>query len=130
MIYILLKLYHLRVPTSERSVRKQITTICRTLFIFTFQLLYLSKYYTYFPIHSSDLQLAQRNFEYLSKHGDRMKFDLSQARNEAGYCSDLLSQAQQHVLKARKIDAEEKEVKRKQEEERERIRRKNEEEEV
>ena len=31
------------------------------------------------------LSISHRNFEYLSKSGDRMKFDLAQARNEAGY---------------------------------------------
>ncbi len=39
-------------------------------------------------------------------------------------CSDLLSQAQYHVSRARKIDEEEKELRRKQEEEREALRQK------
>lgn len=45
-------------------------------------------------------------------------------------CSDLLSQAQYHVQRARKIDEEEKEVRKKQEEERKLLRKKHEEEEV
>lgn len=77
-----------------------------------------------------DLELAQRNFEYLSKYGDRMKFDLAHARSEAGRCSDLLSQAQYHVQRARRIDEEEKEVKKKQEEEREMLRKTKEEDEM
>ena len=42
----------------------------------------------------------------------------------ARQCSDLLSQAQYHVSRARKIDDEEKELRRKQEEEREALRQK------
>lgn len=59
-----------------------------------------------------------------------MKYDLAWAQTEARQCQDLLSQAQYHVSRARKIDEEEQEVKRKQEEERETIRKKKEEEEV
>lgn len=40
-------------------------------------------------------------------------------------CSDLLSQAQYHVARARKIDEEEKEMRKRQEEEREAIRQKH-----
>merc|ERR1711962_418945 len=76
-----------------------------------------------------DLELAQRNFEYLSKEGDRMKFDLAQAQSEARHCSDLLSQAQYHVQRARRIDEEEKEARKKHETERESLRMKIEEEE-
>ena len=39
-------------------------------------------------------------------------------------CSDLLSQAQYHVSRARRIDEEEKEMRKKQEEEREALRQK------
>ena len=46
------------------------------------------------------------------------------------HTSDLLSQAQYHVSRARKVDEEEQEVRRKQEEEKEALRRKKEEEEV
>ncbi|KAL5007726.1 hypothetical protein ScPMuIL_016532 [Solemya velum] len=72
-----------------------------------------------------DLELAHRYFSYLSHHGDRMKFDLAQAAAEARQCSDLLSQAQYHVARARKIDEEEKEMRKRQEEEREAIRQKH-----
>ena len=45
-------------------------------------------------------------------------------------CSDLLSQAQYHVARARKIDEEEKEIRKRQEEERDAIRQKHLEEQV
>ena len=53
-----------------------------------------------------------------------MKFDLNQAASEARQCSDLLSQAQYHVERARKIDEAEREMRKRQEEEREAIRQK------
>lgn len=59
-----------------------------------------------------------------------MKYDLAWAQTEGRQCQDLLSQAQYHVSRARKIDEEEQEVRRKQEEEREIIRKKKEGEEV
>uniref|UniRef100_A0A2R5LJB8 Putative rna polymerase-associated protein ctr9 n=1 Tax=Ornithodoros turicata TaxID=34597 RepID=A0A2R5LJB8_9ACAR len=71
-----------------------------------------------------ELGLAHRYFQYLSVHGDRMKYDLAQAAVEARQCQDLLSQAQYHVARARRMDEEEREVRRKQEEEREALRRK------
>ncbi|CAL1547876.1 unnamed protein product [Lymnaea stagnalis] len=71
-----------------------------------------------------DLELAHRYFTYLGQHGDRMKFDLAQAAAEAQQCSDLLSQAQYHVARARKIDEEEKEIRKRQEEEMEAIKQK------
>ncbi|CAH1786982.1 unnamed protein product [Owenia fusiformis] len=74
-----------------------------------------------------DLELAHRYFTYLSQNGDRMKFDLNQASIEARQCSDLLSQAQYHVARARKIDEEEQEIKRRQEKDREALRAKQEE---
>ena len=46
------------------------------------------------------------------------------------HTSDLLSQAQYHVARARKVDEEEQEVRRKQEAEKEALRKKKEEEEV
>ncbi|CAB3985096.1 RNA polymerase-associated CTR9 homolog [Paramuricea clavata] len=76
-----------------------------------------------------ELENAQRNFQWLSHHGDRMKYDLAWAQSEARQCQDLLSQAQYHVTRARKIDEQEQEMRRKQEEEKESIRKKKEEEE-
>ncbi|XP_052225618.1 RNA polymerase-associated protein CTR9 homolog [Dreissena polymorpha] len=77
-----------------------------------------------------DLELAHRYFSYLSHHGDRMKFDLAQAATEARQCSDLLSQAQYHVARARKIDEEEQELRKHREEEREALRQKHSEQEA
>ncbi|KAI5608523.1 RNA polymerase-associated protein CTR9-like [Silurus asotus] len=61
-------------------------------------------------------------FSYLSKAGDKMRFDLALAASEARQCSDLLSQAQYHVARARKQDEEEKELRAKQDQEREVLR--------
>ncbi|XP_041132049.1 RNA polymerase-associated protein CTR9 homolog [Polyodon spathula] len=69
-----------------------------------------------------ELELAHRYFGYLSKAGDKMRFDLVLASTEARQCSDLLSQAQYHVARARKQDEEEKELRSKQEQEREVLR--------
>ena len=66
-----------------------------------------------------------RYFLWLSHSGDRMRFDLAAAAVEARSCSDLLSQAQYHVARARKIDEQEKEMRRKQEEEREALKQKH-----
>jgi len=63
-----------------------------------------------------------RYFQYLSVHGDRMRYDVSLADIEAKQCQDLLSQAQYHVARARKMDNDEREMRRKQEEEREALR--------
>ncbi|GFU22362.1 RNA polymerase-associated protein CTR9 homolog [Nephila pilipes] len=71
-----------------------------------------------------ELDLAQRYFSYLSINGDRMRYDLGQAAAEARQCQDLLSQAQYHVARARRLDAEEREFRRKQEEEREALKQK------
>ncbi|XP_078725222.1 RNA polymerase-associated protein CTR9 homolog isoform X1 [Lampetra fluviatilis] len=68
-----------------------------------------------------ELELAQRYFSYLSKSGDRMKFDLAQAAAEARQCADLLSQAQYHVSRARKLDEEERSQRAKQEKEKEEL---------
>lgn len=69
-----------------------------------------------------ELELAHRYFSYLSKAGDKMRFDLALAASEARQCSDLLSQAQYHVARARKQDEEEKELRSKQEQERDLLR--------
>ncbi|XP_028812238.1 RNA polymerase-associated protein CTR9 homolog [Denticeps clupeoides] len=69
-----------------------------------------------------ELELAHRYFSYLSKAGDKMRFDLALASSEARQCSDLLSQAQYHVARARKQDEEEKELRAKQEQERDLLR--------
>ncbi|XP_006642561.2 RNA polymerase-associated protein CTR9 homolog [Lepisosteus oculatus] len=69
-----------------------------------------------------ELELAHRYFSYLSKAGDKMRFDLALALTEARQCSDLLSQAQYHVARARKQDEEERELRAKQEQEREVLR--------
>jgi RNA polymerase-associated protein CTR9 len=65
-----------------------------------------------------ELGLAQKYFQFLHSTGDRMRFDLAAAANEARQCQDLLSQAQYHVARARRLDEEEREVKRKHDEER------------
>ncbi|KAM6949854.1 RNA polymerase-associated protein CTR9 homolog isoform 2-T2 [Lycodopsis pacificus] len=69
-----------------------------------------------------ELELAHRYFSYLCKAGDKMRFDLALAASEARQCSDLLSQAQYHVARARKQDEEEKELRAKQEQERDMLR--------
>ncbi|XP_040025161.2 RNA polymerase-associated protein CTR9 homolog [Gasterosteus aculeatus] len=69
-----------------------------------------------------ELELAHRYFSYLCKAGDKMRFDLALAASEARQCSDLLSQAQYHVARARKQDEEEKELRAKQEQERDILR--------
>ncbi|XP_072320827.1 RNA polymerase-associated protein CTR9 homolog [Eucyclogobius newberryi] len=69
-----------------------------------------------------ELELAHRYFSYLSKSGDKMRFDLALAASEARQCSDLLSQAQYHVARARKQDEEEREMRAKQEQERDMLR--------
>lgn len=69
-----------------------------------------------------ELELAHRYFSYLSKSGDKMRFDLALAASEARQCSDLLSQAQYHVARARKQDEEERELRTKQEQERDLLR--------
>lgn len=51
-----------------------------------------------------------------------MKYDLASAAMEARQCQDLLSQAQYHVARARRVDEEEKQLRKKQEEEREAFR--------
>lgn len=64
--------------------------------------------------------LSHKYFQYLSAHGDRME---QLAETEARRCQDLLSQAQYHVARARRLDEEEKMLRKKQDEERYVIRR-------
>ncbi|CAG7835863.1 unnamed protein product [Allacma fusca] len=71
-----------------------------------------------------ELGLAHKYFQYLSINGDRTRYDLGQAAAEGQQCQDLLSQAQYHVARARKLDEEEKQLRKKQEEEREKFRQK------
>lgn len=47
-----------------------------------------------------------------------MRYDINLAGAEARQCQDLLSQAQYHVARARRVDEEEKKMRKKQEEER------------
>lgn len=47
-----------------------------------------------------------------------MKYDINLAALEARQCQDLLSQAQYHVARARRVDEEERLLRRKQEDER------------
>lgn len=51
-----------------------------------------------------------------------MRYDVTLADMEAKQCQDLLSQAQYHVARARKMDNDERDMRRKQEEEREALR--------
>merc|ERR1719458_596852 len=71
-----------------------------------------------------ELGLSHKYFQYLAVEGDRMKYDLARAAIEARQCQDLLSQAQYHVARARKIDEEERNMRKKQQEEREKFRQK------
>jgi len=59
-----------------------------------------------------------------------LRYDVTLAGLEARQCQDLLSQAQYHVARARRVDEEEKQLRRKQEEEREAFRLKQIEEQV
>lgn len=65
-----------------------------------------------------ELGLAHKYFTYLNVHGDKTRFNIVVAGTEAGQCQDLLSQAQYHVARARRIDEEEKSLRMKQEQER------------
>lgn len=59
-----------------------------------------------------------------------MSYDLAVASLEARQCQDLLSQAEYHVARARKVDEEEQMLRKKQEEERQAFRLKQMEEKV
>ena len=65
-----------------------------------------------------ELGLAHKYFTYLNVHGDKTRFNIVVAGTEAGQCQDLLSQAQYHVARARRIDEEEKSLRMKQEQQR------------
>ena len=65
---------------------------------------------------------TSRYFQYLSIPDDRIRYDISSAESEAQYCQDLLIQAQYHVVRARRLDEDEKQLRKKQEEECEIIR--------
>lgn len=58
----------------------------------------------------------------MSVNGDRKRINISLAKIEAMQCQDLLSQAEYHVARARKMDNDEYEMRRKLEEEREAFR--------
>uniref|UniRef100_A0A2P2I017 RNA polymerase-associated protein CTR9 homolog n=1 Tax=Hirondellea gigas TaxID=1518452 RepID=A0A2P2I017_9CRUS len=62
------------------------------------------------------LTLAHKYFQHLSVHGERLRYDLAAAAAEASQCRDLLSQAQYHVARARKLDNDERQLKQHQEE--------------
>lgn len=79
---------------------------------------------------SKQFPAVNRYFNYLSVHGDRLRYDVTLAGLEARQCQDLLSQAQYHVARARRVDEEERQLRRKQEEEREAFRLKQIEEQV
>lgn len=65
-----------------------------------------------------ELGLAHKYFTYLNVNGDKTRFNIAVAGTEASQCQDLLSQAQYHVARARRIDEEDKSMRQKQEQER------------
>ena len=69
-----------------------------------------------------ELGIAHKYFQYLAVEGDKMKYDLGRAAVEARQCQDLLSQAQYHVARAKAIDEQEREQRKKQQMEREQFR--------
>jgi len=69
-----------------------------------------------------ELGISHKYFQYLAVEGDKMKYDLARAAIEARQCQDLLSQAQYHVARAKTIDDQEKELRKRQHQERERFR--------
>lgn len=68
----------------------------------------------------SELGIAHKFFTSLGQTQDG-KYNPAQAQAEARQCSDLLSQAQYHVARARKLDEEEKDFREKQERERQEL---------
>ena len=76
------------------------------------------------------LIFPSRFFVYLSKEGERAKFDLNFATHEARKCADFLSQAQHHLSRARKVDDEERMMRESQEKARGELAKKQQEEEV
>lgn len=77
-----------------------------------------------------ELGLAHKYFTYLAVHGDKTRFNIALATVEANQCSDLLTQAQHHVITARQIDVEERQVRQKYEDDRAAFKRLQEEERV
>lgn len=75
-----------------------------------------------------ELGLAHKYFSHLNVHGDKTRFNIAVAGTEANQCQDLLSQAQYHVARARRIDEEERTMRMKQEAERNAFKQKQEEE--
>ncbi|XP_029341274.1 RNA polymerase-associated protein CTR9 homolog [Acyrthosiphon pisum] len=69
-----------------------------------------------------ELGLSHKYFQYLSVRGGHKQYDVGLAVIEAKQCQDLLSQSQYHVARARKMDNDMREMRRKQEEERESLR--------
>ncbi|CAG9839945.1 unnamed protein product [Diabrotica balteata] len=65
-----------------------------------------------------ELGLSLKYFNYLVELADKQRYDVAVAELEARQCKDLLSQAQYHVARARRVDEEERLIRRKQEEER------------
>merc|ERR1712184_25819 len=66
--------------------------------------------------------ISHKYFQYLAVEGDKQKYDLGRAAVEARQCQDLLSQAQYHVARAKAIDEQEREQRKKQQMEREQFR--------
>uniref|UniRef100_A0A336K1N5 CSON010701 protein n=1 Tax=Culicoides sonorensis TaxID=179676 RepID=A0A336K1N5_CULSO len=75
-----------------------------------------------------ELGLSHKYFTYLAQNADKARLNVALAQAEASQCQDLLSQAQYHVARARRIDEQEKALKQKQEEERREFKRRQEEE--
>ncbi|XP_023019050.2 RNA polymerase-associated protein CTR9 homolog [Leptinotarsa decemlineata] len=65
-----------------------------------------------------ELGISLKYFNYLVELNDKMRYDVSLCELEARQCKDLLSQAQYHVARARRVDEEERLIRRKQDEER------------
>ncbi|XP_017492305.1 PREDICTED: RNA polymerase-associated protein CTR9 homolog, partial [Rhagoletis zephyria] len=75
-----------------------------------------------------ELNLAHRYFDHLRLNPEPTKFDPVAAGAEEQRCKDLITQAQHHVARARRADAEEQEARRRQEAERAALRAKAQEE--
>lgn len=67
-----------------------------------------------------ELGLSMKYFNYLAEGepSDKMRFDSRLASLEAQQCRDLLTQAQHHVTRAKRVDEEDRLMRRKQEDER------------
>ena len=75
----------------------------------------------------TDLKLAERYFDYLSHVHVADKYAIRSAAEQMQVCTDLSAQAKYHMLRAQKIDEEEREVRRRQDEEREFLRKREQE---